>query len=618
MPELKKLLRSNFVIIGICIVAFLLRIKGMMHQSLWVDELGAMNESDPRASWSTLFDTLRCCDIQPPLFFIFERFSFALFGYTEQVAKLTCVLAGTIGVYAMYLLGKEILNKQLGNLCAAITCINYFHIYYSQEVRPYIFAFLFATLSMYFFIRLLNKPGWRNLILYAVAALLILYTHYYGLFIVAAQVIIMLICSFEEQGANVRRLWNAGRYFIYSGLIIFIGYLPWFSFLLSSMKYKSGWIPLPATTFLADYFWGYFGQSEILKPILLILLILFVVGASLHSRIERRLTLKENSLILATILVIIWIGCVLIIPYVWSYERTPMLHPRYTIVAVPAIILVLAYSIELFKSTVLKYIFISVFILLSSIDLFEVQHYYSAITKTQFREMTGYVVTENKNEFPIINGTTAWYQQYYLSSFGSKAELLTEQKETFIDSIKKGSKYAGLNGFWLVGAHGEKMPGENERKGFDSTFALYKENQFYDAWAQLYVSRKYIGGKFIMVPYSSFSGANAVIYPGEHQISLFGGSIDSKPISLTKGKYKITVVAKGTKAANEFAHLSIYSNGTKIASFYLTESLEQRSFDFILPVDGNAVLKVTLDNDFYQPPNEDRNAFLTQVTLEHN
>lgn len=61
-------LQRNWILALIVLLAFALRYKGMTYQSLWVDELGAMNEANPANSWKELFNSLRCCDIQPPLF----------------------------------------------------------------------------------------------------------------------------------------------------------------------------------------------------------------------------------------------------------------------------------------------------------------------------------------------------------------------------------------------------------------------------------------------------------------------------------------------------------------------------------------------------------------------
>jgi uncharacterized membrane protein len=90
---------------------------------------------------------LKCCDQHPPLSFFLTRISFEFFGHTAISARLISAITGTVSVWGMYLLGKEILNRNLGLIAAALTTVNFYNLYYSQEARGYITAFLFATLS---------------------------------------------------------------------------------------------------------------------------------------------------------------------------------------------------------------------------------------------------------------------------------------------------------------------------------------------------------------------------------------------------------------------------------------------------------------------------------------
>ena len=193
MKKITPIIRNEGWILLIVLIAFVLRIRGLNYQSLWLDELHTMNEADPSLSWGQLFDFLRTNEHHPPLFFILERIFFSIFGHTAFVARTLSVIAGTAGIWAMYLLGKELLNKNLGILCALFTCFNFFNLAYSQEARPYALAFLFATLSFTWFIRLVKFPSRKNAISYAIFTLLLLYSHYYSLFVLAAQVLLLLL-----------------------------------------------------------------------------------------------------------------------------------------------------------------------------------------------------------------------------------------------------------------------------------------------------------------------------------------------------------------------------------------------------------------------------------------
>ena len=107
MNRIAKSFQKNWLLFLILTIAFVLRAWKLNYQSLWLDELYTLNETDPHASWGQLFQYLKHNDTAPPLFFIFEKVFLSLFGYTETVARSVSVIAGTLGVWSMYLLGKR-------------------------------------------------------------------------------------------------------------------------------------------------------------------------------------------------------------------------------------------------------------------------------------------------------------------------------------------------------------------------------------------------------------------------------------------------------------------------------------------------------------------------------
>jgi uncharacterized membrane protein len=177
-------------------------------QSLWLDELHTMNEADPDIEWKAMMSYLKCCDQHPPLYFFLVRISFEIFGHTVLSARIICAIAGTVSVWAMYLLGKEILNRNLGLIVASLTSVNYYNLYYSQEARDYILAFLFSILSFLFLIRLLKKMNIKNSLFYGLFSLLFLYTHYYSLFAVGSQVVIILLFFLFLKGVKEKNILN--------------------------------------------------------------------------------------------------------------------------------------------------------------------------------------------------------------------------------------------------------------------------------------------------------------------------------------------------------------------------------------------------------------------------
>lgn len=296
--------RGEIWIIFICLIAFFLRTYGINYQSLWLDELHTMNEADPSLSWGSMFKYLQTGDRHPPLFFVVEKMSFIIFGHTAFVARMICAIAGTAGVWAMYLLGKEIMSKRLGIICSILTAFNFFEIYYSREARPYIFAFLFATLSFTFFTRLIKYPAIKNAVLYSAYTVLLLYSHYYGIYILIAQAFLTLIFSVLKTGEDRKPLFKK---FTLSLAIIFLCYLPVIFLLSEARQVRSSWIKETSSSILQDYFYEYFGNSALLSPLIILLLVLFFVKLSYNSGTTAAKTDHENVEIFNPVIILSWV-----------------------------------------------------------------------------------------------------------------------------------------------------------------------------------------------------------------------------------------------------------------------------------------------------------------------
>ena len=152
----------------------------------------------------------------------------------------------------------------------------------------------------------------------------------------------------------------------------------------------------------------------------------------------------------------------------------------------------IAFGFDVIPSNILRSILLTAFLLISLSDIFIAKHFYSTIRKTQFRELTEYIVQDKKYQFPILNQRTSWQHQYYLDHYHYKGRVLVGQKDALVDSIlSKSSPAYDLPGFWIIGAHGnETKLTDSSRAALDNAYDLVKKADFYDAWAELYIAKK--------------------------------------------------------------------------------------------------------------------------------
>ena len=604
---------ERLTLIIILVTGFCLRYYHVGFQSFWLDELYTVIGCDPGSSWKGLLDYLRHLDMHPPLFFVLEKIVLRFSGSSEPAARMLSVVSGTLGIWAIYLLGKEFYSRRLGLIAAAFTCINFYSIYYSQEARPYALVTLFATLSFLFLVRFIKTLKRKDCIFYAVFTLLMLYTHYFGIFVLGSQILIGIVFWIFEKNKK-QFLVN----FMISGLVIAIGFSPCLALLKGLTVVRSFWIPETDPGFAINFFYEYFGNTDLLKPFLLFLLLSCMVYLFLGFRNESG-GIKERPLTFAFLVCSMWIFIGFFIPYLRSILVVPMLIPRYTIVLLPAFIIFLSLGVELIASQPVRYVVLTFFILISFTHIFFVQKYYSTVNKTQFRELANFVTADKSATYPIVTDITSWHQQYYLTRFGYKGTMLPGIKESTIDSVlHKSSNRYSLNGFWITGAHGEqKMPKEIYTR-IDSSFILLKERNFLDAWAQLYVARNTNTDRLKIIDYRYFPIEQAFDQYNKKVVAIWNNKgVVSHPVAIGKGAYRIILLANGTTVAGVFPHIRFSINDKLLGAYNLDDGNEERSFEFKAYSDTTINFCVKMDNDSKSIiTGEDRNVFINSIIIE--
>lgn len=467
---------------AIIVLATVLRFYRLNYQSLWYDELYTMNEADPSLSWKTFFD-FYLKDEHPPMFFAMERIMFTLFGYEDNVARILPAIAGVLNIYAIYLLGKEFLSKKLGLLAALLLTVNSYAIYFSQEARAYTFFSLFATLSLLFFLRVLKQRKTSDIVKHGVSTALMLYSHYFSLFAVFAQLVLVIIFWLNEQ-EHKRALFLA---FFKSMLLALVLYVPCFPFLYATSKIEKYWTEPQPVTFVLNYYADFFGAYYLLYPLLLFLPVLYLYFV--YRSWQENKSIRKNPVVLSAIVLMTTIILSFGIPYLRSVLVTPMFQNRYFFFTIPLFILIHAMAIVLIKNRVLSYSLFLLFALIQLYNVIIVQEYYSKVRKEDMRSLTTYIA-DNGKQYSIINEKSAWNQQYYLKKKGYTGNYVLGKMEVTLDSIVKGiNKRPLTDTVWLEGGYTDHRAPEEVMKEFGTKYTKVSEQHFHDAWAELWVKK---------------------------------------------------------------------------------------------------------------------------------
>lgn len=608
--------KENYILIIVLFVASFLRFYHTDFQSIWCDEILSMINSNPKQTLKELYDSVLFWEFLPHLYFYLLRFVFEIFGYTTLVARLFSGVIGVFGVYSIYLLGKEIFNKRVGLISALFLSVNYFHINYSQEIRPYGMLFLFTVLSFYRLIVFLKSTTLNNAIYYGFFTGLIIHSHFFGFISIFAQCIIILFFIIIAPLEKRKKLF---QFSLISGIVTLIVIAPGYAAIKRMTEIKTFWLAPPTADVYSKMISEIFGNSEMVLYSVNLIIIAFFISVFIEKQeINNNKSLFSSKLIFSSIILFIWMIVSLIIPLLKSHIDVSMIIDRYFISIVAILIIVLAISTELIKSNIIKTIVIIYVTIFSIVDLFIVKKYYSTVKKAQFRELTNQIREKNIDKSKIVTMWSWLFPHFYQNE--PEIKIDGGDLEAYITLLKNGK--TKQNAFWYADANSRPYNISIEAQSYlDKNFKLKEKIDLYDAWANYYVPIKEVtiepGDKLKL---SSFSPVN---FDDNGNILLFNScNAKSSFFQISKGNYNLIINGNSLPAIpinNENAHLKIKLNGLLIGEYFLNEdSLKaEKKLPFVINENKNVRFQIIYDNDI-SVNEKDRNVIIYSIKIEKN
>ncbi len=406
-------------LVAVMVVGVFLRFYHLGFESFWEDE-----------AYSLLFAKGRLVDdLQPPLYFWLSKVWMHFFGDSEFGARSLSAVIGSLALPVFYQLGKTFFNRQTGFIATTLAALSVFQITYSQELRVYSLMVLLSGLSYLFFARWrLFGGGRRDLILYWVSSVGLLYTHSFGALVIASQSVYFLLdLRLNRRKDPVKEMF---RWACIQGLLGVV-YIPWFLHLHQSAEVlKSGnfWIPKPDLKalfqLLSEYTMG-FRLMAVFAAV--------IVWALIHS--ARRGGLDRALLFLT------WFVVMIAVPFTVSLFWTSVFLPRYLISAITPLYLLTAFGISCIPWPKLKWaVFaIALYVFVSGVVL-----HFGEIRKEQWREAASTIDAEAKkgdllvfHTGPIryVFGVYSKREDLVIDEYPRlryKGELLYDQESTYL------------------------------------------------------------------------------------------------------------------------------------------------------------------------------------------
>jgi uncharacterized membrane protein/O-antigen/teichoic acid export membrane protein len=176
-------------------------------RGLWLDEATSVFEA--RQGFGQMITTLRTTDVHPPLYFSVLWVTIRAIGDGPLAVRLPSIIAGTLVIPMLYVLGREAYDRRTGVVAAVAGSIAPIMVWYSQEARMYALLMLFAVIALWAQVRILRGGGGRLIwAIYAVASIAMVWTQYFGAFQLVVQQLafIFILLSKHRRGEPVRDL----------------------------------------------------------------------------------------------------------------------------------------------------------------------------------------------------------------------------------------------------------------------------------------------------------------------------------------------------------------------------------------------------------------------------
>jgi mannosyltransferase len=280
---------QKIIILGLTLLAFLLRAYRLEGQSYWIEEAWTLYFA--KLSLPELWHSLLTEEPKPPFYYFTTLYWIRWAGDSEYALRFLSLVFGVMAVPLTYRLGQALGDDRLGLLTALLLTVAPYQIWHSQEARMYSIFTAASVMSMWGFVKMLpNLTGfqkpirfncWRWWLLYVIGTEWAILTHYHALVIIGSQGLFLLL--------TWRRTWRSYPAWVGTLIVIFLLYVPWLFVSSALLERFLHWLTQP--TLWATYIRGvqaytvgeYMPPAEAI-PLVLVFVAVYLLGLVYASR----------------------------------------------------------------------------------------------------------------------------------------------------------------------------------------------------------------------------------------------------------------------------------------------------------------------------------------------
>ena len=369
----------TFAAIASCL-AGVLALLFLDAKSFWLDEAASVEYADPHRSLAQV----GLADGGHFSVYYLMLHMWLQFGTGDAHVRVLSVIPAVLAVACIFILGRQLFGTRSGAIAAFALALNPFFIAYAQEARGYSLLLLASIVSTLFFVRLVQRAGSNvDLLSYVAASVLMMYTHLFGIFVLAAQA--AALPFFDGRSIQWRTMAIAA-------LAILVLLLP-----LVYTAYRHGaasidWIPqvTPKTVL------GVFETLAGGLPLFLLYIALALYGVFRVFRNRGDGAVPDGA---ALGLVLTWLLVPVVLAIIFSELVKPIVVARYFIICLAPFALFAGSILGRVRNAALFATASFLFVTLSALGLL---HYYFHTPKEDWRGAAGYILAHSQPDDVVV------------------------------------------------------------------------------------------------------------------------------------------------------------------------------------------------------------------------
>ena len=323
----KRMKNQNIVLFTILftLINLVAKIWNIHEHSLYGDEPFSLFFS--QQSLPELFDRI-INDKNPFLYFMILHGWIKFYGVTVVNAKLLSAIFSSLAGGLIFALGTKRFNSNFGLVAAGLFLVSFSQYFYAHEIRAFALVSLLAVLSIFIFLELIRNPKKWHIPALAFVNLVMILSHYASF--------LLPIIEFIGTLLFIKQNKKTFFYFIYSQIIAFVFFLPWFLYSTINHVPTAGefWLAVPTPYRILKV-----GMNVVNPVLMAVNLLSFII---IYNPGLRKKTIKKefDKKIYFFLSLVFW--GTLILNFLVS-QKFPILLDRYVLFASIGIFLAISY-----------------------------------------------------------------------------------------------------------------------------------------------------------------------------------------------------------------------------------------------------------------------------------